>query len=130
MVPVSAHSMLQGFTSPSQWSGLVSLTPVQVAALRPEPPAPSDGPTDPSQADHALMEVLSRDGRTGYGELADATGWSESTVRRRMDHLRRTAILRYEVDLPLLVGGARPRRQGALELLAHGWDRVCCPELR
>jgi DNA-binding Lrp family transcriptional regulator len=100
VVSVSAHSMLQGFASPSQWSGLVSLSAEQSAALRPEPPAPDDGPTDLSQADHALMEVLSRDGRAGFGELADATGWSESTVRRRMDHLRRTGVLRYELDLP------------------------------
>ncbi|MEU5576756.1 AsnC family transcriptional regulator [Streptomyces huasconensis] len=101
VVSVRAHSMLQGFASPAHWSGFASLTDEQAEALRPEPLASDDGPTDLSQEDHALMDVLSRNGRAGFGELADATGWSESTVRRRMDHLRRTGILRYEVELPM-----------------------------
>ncbi|MEV4888644.1 AsnC family protein [Nonomuraea sp. NPDC055795] len=29
------------------------------------------------------MNVLARDGRTGPADLAVATGWSQSTVRRR-----------------------------------------------
>ncbi|WP_108999503.1 Lrp/AsnC family transcriptional regulator [Streptomyces rishiriensis] len=107
VVSLSAHAMLQGFASPSQWSGLASLTPEQAEALRPEPYGADNAPTDLSPEDHSLMEVLSRNGRAALGELADATGWSESTVRRRMDHLRRTGVLRYEVDLPMSALGYR-----------------------
>lgn len=107
VVSLSAHAMLQGFASPAQWSGLTSLSPEQAEALRPEPAGADDAPTDLSPEDHSLMEVLSRNGRAALGELADATGWSESTVRRRMDHLRRTGVLRYEVDLPMSALGYR-----------------------
>ena len=99
--------MLQGFASPAQWSGLRSLSPAQAEALRPEPVGADDGPTDLSAEDHSLLEVLSRNGRAGSGELAGATGWSESTVRRRMEHLTRTGVLRYEVDLPTSALGYR-----------------------
>ncbi|GAA3082029.1 Lrp/AsnC family transcriptional regulator [Streptomyces olivoverticillatus] len=102
VVSVRAHSLLQGFASPGEWSGLVSLSPEQVEALRPGPPADADiAPPALVQEDQPLLEALSQDGRAAYGELAHVTGWSESTVKRRMEQLRRSAVLRYEVDLPV-----------------------------
>ncbi|MBB6174253.1 DNA-binding Lrp family transcriptional regulator [Nocardiopsis mwathae] len=101
VVSVTAHSMLQGFASPRGWSGLVALTAEQAEVIRPEPVDQDEGSVTLSEEDHALLEVLSQDGRAGYGELADATGWSESTVKRRLMLLRRTGILSYEVDLPV-----------------------------
>ncbi|MET9292203.1 AsnC family transcriptional regulator [Streptomyces sp. NPDC003077] len=68
----------------------------------PEPPAP--GFPDPAQppalspADGRLLDVLAQDGRTGFAELAGATGWSQSTVRRRMAELRASGVLYYDVD--------------------------------
>ncbi|MER7770507.1 AsnC family transcriptional regulator [Kitasatospora sp. NPDC096140] len=98
---VRAHSLLQGFTAPGEWSGLDSLDPEQAEALRPARVEADPAPPVLAQEDQPLLEVLSRDGRAGYGELADATGWSESTVKRRMEFLRRTEVLRYELDLPV-----------------------------
>ncbi|MEV0697460.1 Lrp/AsnC family transcriptional regulator [Saccharopolyspora sp. NPDC050389] len=96
---IAAHSMLQGFTTPSGWPGLARLTTQQVERLRPELPPPDDGPVVLDAGDEALLRGLARDGRMGYGELAADTGWSESTVRRRIDHLRRAGVLRYQVEI-------------------------------
>jgi DNA-binding Lrp family transcriptional regulator len=50
--------------------------------------------------DQALLAALSLDGRTGHAELAGITGWSESTVRRRMDRLVGAGALFYDIDIP------------------------------
>ncbi len=47
----------------------------------------------------AKLAELARDGRTSNAALADAIHWHESTVRRRIDELRRAGLLRFEVDL-------------------------------
>jgi DNA-binding Lrp family transcriptional regulator len=51
---------------------------------------PEDGP---------LLAELARDGRTSNAALAAAINWHESTVRRRIDELRRAGLLHFEVDL-------------------------------
>jgi predicted ArsR family transcriptional regulator len=40
--------------------------------------------------DELLIAELTKDGRGSLGALAAATGWHESTVRRRIEELRRT----------------------------------------
>jgi DNA-binding Lrp family transcriptional regulator len=50
--------------------------------------------------DQALLTALSHDARTGHAELAGVTGWSESTVRRRMERLVAAGVLYYDVDIP------------------------------
>jgi DNA-binding Lrp family transcriptional regulator len=60
-------------------------------------------------ADRPLLGALARDGRLGYAELAEATGWSESTVRRRMDQLRRTGAVFYDVEVDPTPMGYRAR---------------------
>jgi DNA-binding Lrp family transcriptional regulator len=97
---VTAHSMLRGFARPSGWAGLSFLTDEQVAQLQPPVPTSADEPVTLADGDDALLNTLSLDGRTGYSELAAATGWSESTVKRRMDYLHHTGVLSYEVDVP------------------------------
>ena len=70
-----------------------SLTPEQVAALRPGPsfePGPETGERAPvalDDGDRRMLAVLGRDGRAELAELAAATGWSQSTVRRRLAQL-------------------------------------------
>jgi DNA-binding Lrp family transcriptional regulator len=100
LVSVSAHCLIHHFVGgavgPDRRDD--ALTAEQKAALAPEetpdtPPAPLTG------GDAALLEVLSRDGRAGYAELAAATGWPESTVRRRMRELRRTGAVYYDVEV-------------------------------
>ncbi|MFD0381552.1 Lrp/AsnC family transcriptional regulator [Streptomyces stramineus] len=52
-----------------------------------------------------MLSVLARDGRAGYPELAKATGRSESTVRRRLEYLRGSGALSFEVEiLPVHLG--------------------------
>jgi DNA-binding Lrp family transcriptional regulator len=113
---VSAHSLLRAFTTPTDWAGLHWLSDNQVAALRPEPPVADDGPIELDTGDEVLLEALARDGRMGYAELATITGWSDSTVKRRMDHLRRNGVLTYMVDIPSATLG--------LPVEARLWMRV------
>lgn len=101
VLAVTAHTMLAGFTTPESWAGPAVLSDDQVRHLRPPPPPPPPGePVALDAGDTALLEALARDARASYTELAAATGWSETTVRRRLDHLHRTGVLRYQVDIP------------------------------
>jgi DNA-binding Lrp family transcriptional regulator len=102
---VSAHSILRATVLPSAWRGLYWLNVNQVEELRPERPVDDDTPIALDAGDQALLDALSRDGRTGYAELASITGWSDSTVKRRMDHLRRNGVLSYLLDVPVAALG-------------------------
>ena len=53
----------------------------------------------PQPEDEALLTELARDGRASNAALAAAIHWHESTVRRRIDELRRAGLLHFEVDL-------------------------------
>ncbi|HEY3503096.1 MAG TPA: Lrp/AsnC family transcriptional regulator [Actinocatenispora sp.] len=71
-------------------------------------PAPRDLPPTPlDDTDRAVIGVLNRDGRTGLAELARAAGTSESTVRRRLDVLRRSGSLRFDIDIEGPLTGTR-----------------------
>ncbi|GAA0323515.1 Lrp/AsnC family transcriptional regulator [Actinoallomurus spadix] len=103
---VTAHALLHQFVGgPIGWAGVRSLTPEQAERLRPDPPVPGDEPVALDETDHALLAALAVDGRAGHAELASVTGWSASTVRRRMDQLRRAGVLFYDVDLPTALFG-------------------------
>jgi DNA-binding Lrp family transcriptional regulator len=104
VLDMTAHSLLHGFATPESWQGLACLTEEQAARLRPAPP---DGRDDllPQEEDRPLLDALARDGRTGYAELAGATGWSESAVKRRLGRLRASGALRIQLDYsPRLLG--------------------------
>jgi DNA-binding Lrp family transcriptional regulator len=100
VVAVSAHAMLWIFAGSR--GGVLGpvLDERQLAALR---PAPTEWPEDRSNplqpVDRALLDVLGRDARASLAELARATGWSESAVRRRLDWLRRSGTLFFEVNV-------------------------------
>jgi DNA-binding Lrp family transcriptional regulator len=114
---VSAHHLLHTYLGgPTAWRGhLTALTPTQQALLQPpapdQPPNPADGPAgaalaagqpapaDLTEVDLRLLAELARDGRASYTELAVATGWSASTVARRIDHLRATGVLYFDVEI-------------------------------
>ncbi|MEU2720049.1 Lrp/AsnC family transcriptional regulator [Streptomyces smyrnaeus] len=74
------------------------LSPAQVAQLSPPEPVPPDEPVQLTADDHKLLTALAQDGRTPVPDLAAATGWSLSTVRRRMAELRATGTLYFDVD--------------------------------
>ncbi|TYB56433.1 Lrp/AsnC family transcriptional regulator [Nonomuraea sp. PA05] len=108
VLSVTAHRTLHTFVGGRVgWQGLAVLSPEQVAHLadgrvyrRREDEQITLGP-----GDQALLDELSRDGRAGYADLAAATGWSESTVRRRMEQLCSAGALFFDMDvLPALLG--------------------------
>ncbi|ARF56467.1 Lrp/AsnC family transcriptional regulator [Streptomyces gilvosporeus] len=107
VVGVTAHCLLHQFYGGPQ--GLVSksgvLSDEQIALLSPPPPDPVSAPVALGDADRRLFEALGRDARTPLAELAAVTGWSPTTVRRRLAELRGHGVLYYDVDYdPRLVG--------------------------
>jgi DNA-binding Lrp family transcriptional regulator len=75
----------------------------QVARLREALAASLDGvsPTEPGlrgDGDRRLAEHLEYDGRAPVADLAAATGWSQTTVRRRLAELRANGTLYFDVE--------------------------------
>jgi len=112
VVQVTAHAMLHVFFG--QEVGLVNraglLDPAQIRALTPADAPPREGPAGAARPagptgqvvlgpdDRRMLDVLARDGRTSAAELAGVTGWSPSTVRRRLSELRASGVLFYQLD--------------------------------
>jgi DNA-binding Lrp family transcriptional regulator len=108
VVSVTAYSLLHLYVGgPRSWPGAAaSLTAEQVDRLRPAPPPEDDGePVMLDDGDQALLAALSLDARTSHAELAALTGWSESTIRRRMERLVASGVLFYDIDIPTEVLG-------------------------
>ncbi|MER7008308.1 Lrp/AsnC family transcriptional regulator [Dactylosporangium sp. NPDC000555] len=104
---VTAHCMLRAVAGTSGWPGrTAALEPDEVAALRPAPAAARPGERIVlTAADNDLLAALARDGRASYPALAAATGWSETTVRRRLEELRLSRVLYFDVEVaPALFG--------------------------
>jgi len=107
---ISAHSILHNFT-PGPWQAVTAaLSADQMALLTrgddpPNPPAHGGAvrppvPPGPLLAeDEPLLAELARDGRASHAAIATAIHWHESTVRRRIDELRRAGLLLFEVDM-------------------------------
>jgi DNA-binding Lrp family transcriptional regulator len=105
VVQISAHSILRNF-NPAPWQGVSqALSAAQLAKLagQPSPGQPSAVPQAPqaplTPQDEPLLAELARDGRASHAALAAAIHWHESTVRRRIDELRRAGLLYFEVDV-------------------------------
>ncbi|GAA3216797.1 Lrp/AsnC family transcriptional regulator [Dactylosporangium siamense] len=123
---LSAHCILRGVAGLHGWPGrTAALSADQIAALRQPPAGPDapeasdpDGPEvagsaapraaavpPPTAADNGLLAALAKDGRASLTALAAATGWSETTVRRRLDELDRGTVLYFDVEIePHLFG--------------------------
>lgn len=110
VVQVTAHALLHVFfgqelspvtrTGPLGRDQIEALTPDD-APVRPgdeEAPEPAE-PVTLGPGDRRLVDALARDGRTPAAELAGVTGWSQTTVRRRMSELRASGALYYDLDL-------------------------------
>jgi len=100
---VSAHCVLHIFFGGrgSLLSKIEPLSEEQLARLRPPAvePTAGAGAVALSAGDQRLVAALRQDGRTGYRQLAAATGWSQTTVRRRVAELRRAGVLYFDVDI-------------------------------
>jgi DNA-binding Lrp family transcriptional regulator len=123
VVQISAHSILYNFT-PGPWREITrALSPAQLEKLAllaggndppqtppayggaARPPMPPGGgarsaspPMPPGAGDEPLLAELAHDGRASNAAIAAAIHWHESTVRRRIDELRRSGLLYFEVD--------------------------------
>ena len=120
IVAVSAHSLLHMFRGgASHWPGATeALTEEQAAMLAPPPLGNGSGQHVPGLGpdDRVLLAELARDGRGTFAELAQATHWHESTVRRRVSELRAAGLLYLDVDVEEAAFGIATR--------AHLWMSV------
>jgi len=57
------------------------------------------GATQLRAEDDPLLAELAQDGRAAVADLAAATHWHESTVRRRIEELRRAGLLYFDIDV-------------------------------
>jgi DNA-binding Lrp family transcriptional regulator len=93
------HTYFGGVLSLINKSG--TLTQEQVAALRLPAAGAGTRPVAPGRIaaeDTALLAALELDGRTTHRDLAAATGWSQTTVRRRIADLQASGMLYFDVD--------------------------------
>jgi DNA-binding Lrp family transcriptional regulator len=106
VLDVSAHSLLHVYMGgPDENMDILdSLTEEQAAALRPVI-HPVDDVIRLDDADKQMLCLLEADGRASFAEIAAVTGWSESTAKRRLDHLRDTGVLFFDVDTDLCALG-------------------------
>ncbi|WP_425394063.1 Lrp/AsnC family transcriptional regulator [Actinokineospora inagensis] len=78
------------------------------AIARPRPP-PIPLHLGPVHLDDGGRKLLAADGRTGVEQLTTATGWSPTTVRRRMTELRERGVLYLDIDIDARLFGLGPR---------------------
>jgi DNA-binding Lrp family transcriptional regulator len=128
---ITAQSMLHVFTAVAYQGVASALADDQAAGLRAaagepasvlfaslgdaafeEGPAPAAGrawvPSGTSvlrAEDDPLLAELARDGRASVADLAAATHWHESTVRRRIEELKEAGLLYFDVDIDEAVLG-------------------------
>lgn len=121
IISVTTHSMIHLFAGGSLGDGaglIQGLDDTQVEALRPSPPPPlTHEPFALTEFDLTLFDLLGQDARIPNGELAAAVGWSESALRRRMDHLRSVGVLYFDLELDVTLLGLRS--QAWLWLTVH-----------
>jgi DNA-binding Lrp family transcriptional regulator len=112
IVAVTAYSRLHMFTGGPDALGFIDVLPAERLALLPgrgrkSAPAGTPAGLEASDLDDALFAALAVDGRTPYAELAAAAGWSETTVRRRIDQLRDSGVLYFDLELDMPAFGFR-----------------------
>jgi DNA-binding Lrp family transcriptional regulator len=101
---ITAQSILHVFTPVAYVGYASSLSDAQLSALGEAPGEDEDawrpdGETVLRAEDDPLIAELARDGRASVADLAAATHWHESTVRRRIEELRRAGLLYFDIDI-------------------------------
>jgi DNA-binding Lrp family transcriptional regulator len=111
IVAVTAYSQLHMFTGGPDALGFMDVLPAaRVEPLRVPVPArrePAGATGTVSDLDAALFAALARDGRTPYADLAAATAYSETTVRRRTEQLREQGSLYFDLEMDMPSYGFR-----------------------
>ncbi|WP_245930976.1 Lrp/AsnC family transcriptional regulator [Actinokineospora auranticolor] len=87
---VQVLSVLHVFSDAADWR-TGRLSKAEVEALT---PPPATGAHAPDEQDRRLLELLTKDARTGPSALSVALGVPESTLRRRMDRLTSAGLVR------------------------------------
>jgi DNA-binding Lrp family transcriptional regulator len=98
---LSAHSVLCDYSAPAWGRFTQELSPAECERLHPAKPADDAETVVLSARDETLLDLLAHDGRATAASLAAATGWHESTVRRRIDELRSTGVLYFDIDVDI-----------------------------
>jgi DNA-binding Lrp family transcriptional regulator len=96
----TAHSFLHRFAEETPgWSGYLDgvRAPELPPAWQPAPPMAEDRSLDP--VDRALIDLLQRNGRAAYRDLARRLGTTAEQVSDRMARLRADGVLRIAVEL-------------------------------
>ena len=99
---VSAHYLLHTYLGgPTAWRGRVNaLSQPQREQLLPAVSADAGASAiNFTDRDHLLLAALLNDGRASLTDLAARTGWSAATVTRRLDELRRSGGLFFDVEI-------------------------------
>ena len=111
IVAVTAYSRLHMFTGGPDALGFMDVLPAaRVAPLRAAVrtrPRPTEPEETASDLDAALFSALALDGRTPYADIAAVSSYSETTVRRRMEQLRETGVLYFDLELDMPAFGFR-----------------------
>lgn len=95
---VILHRFVGGHAA--DWAGVRdTLSPQQARRLTVTRPATAREPTTLGPADHVLLDLLARDGRTSYVILARAAGMSEGQVVRRVEAMQSNGVLYFDIDL-------------------------------
>jgi DNA-binding Lrp family transcriptional regulator len=99
VIDLTAFSVLHAFVGgPYEWRGAEPLDETQVAALQQPARLPASA-LRPEPDDEPLLAHLAVDGRASYAELAAGTGWSESRVARRVEVLRESGLLYFDLEV-------------------------------
>lgn len=101
---IDAQCLLASVGGVGGWPGRMTALTAQVqASLTPEDVPTEDGAEQEvmhlSEEDRRLVAALADDARLSLARLAPVTGWSESTVRRRIAELRNSGALTWQVDI-------------------------------
>jgi DNA-binding Lrp family transcriptional regulator len=111
IVAVTAYSRLHMFTGGPDALGFMDVLPAsRLAPLRPAVharPRQADVEEAAGDLDAALFAALALDGRTPYADIAAASSYSETSVRRRMEQLRDAGVLYFDLELDMPTFGFR-----------------------
>ena len=104
VLELSASMLLNHFAGadPRDWPGVRDALSTEQAAAMAAGAAPVEVDLTPQTLDandHALLDALSRDGRTSYAVLARTCGLSEARVTRRVAALQASGALYFDLDL-------------------------------
>ncbi|WP_329259933.1 Lrp/AsnC family transcriptional regulator [Streptomyces sp. NBC_01478] len=124
---VSAHCLLHMYLGGStNWRRSAdALDAEQQGVLRERAhPGGAGLPRRPGPGDAELLAALERDGRAPQGELARVTGWSPSTVARRLADLRAGGALFFDVEVDAGLYGVNTRALLWMSVRPAELDRV------